>query len=186
MILKKRILFLPVVIGAGLWLASDDSGYIFCTQAEYEAPEMGFHIKMLGAGVVTAGDDLSNDSRAIAMICPSVSTAKPIRLTRTGPLTAEYSVTGGESGVLDWDFRSKSKVLASVFRSADFSSASDNEIAETMRVFENISYGPKGTTMPGQARFLKGISVEFQGEKCTEQTTSQWIEQTSLTLNCSS
>jgi len=184
-ILKKRILILPVMIGAGLWLASDDSPHKFCTQAVYEAPQMGFRIKVLGAGVVEPGDDLSNGYRAIAVICPTAGTASPIRLIRTGLNTGEYSLTDGGSDVLDWDFRSKSKVLAKMFRSAGFGSPSDDEIAETMHVFENVSYGIKGTTMPSQTKFLTGISVDFSLDKCEGQAPQEWVQQNSLTLDCS-
>ena len=161
--------------------------YNFCTRAEYEAPKMRYVIKTLGAGTVKAGQDFSYEFKGAAMVCPAAnSSAKPIRLRRNGAQSARYEIVGGESGFLIWTFRDKPSVLQRVFRSAGFGNISPEEIAETMRVWGNVSSGPKGTTMPGQSKFLKVNSVEFQRQICDRKTPNKWIEQISLTLGCSS
>ena len=148
---------------------------------------MGYVIKVLGAGTVQAGRDLSDDFNAVAMVCPMAgSSGKPIRLRLTGAASANYAVVGGVSGIITWTFQDKPNILERIFRAAGFGKNWADEIAETMRVFENISLGPKGTIMPGQSKFLKVHSVDFQREKCDEQSPNKWIEQSLLTLGCPS
>lgn len=159
--------------------------YDFCTRAYYKAPQTGYVIKVAGAGHVAAGHDLSEDHYSVAMVCPTAeSPGKAFRITRTGPSTAKYDIREGESGVVTWDFQTQSRALTNVFRHAGFSRISGDEIAETMRVFENVARGPKGTTLPGQTKSLTVNFVDFFDDVCKQLTPTKWLMQTSAILDC--
>jgi len=180
-------LLAAIVIPLLLTCSSCNLDRDFCTTASYEAVNTGFLIKIIGAGTVPFGHDLSNDYMAVAIVCPlAKSSGKPIRLKRTGLSLARYEIIGGDSGPLAWTFRDKGSVLERVFRSAGFDINWSAEIAETMHVFGNISSGPKATIMPGQTKFLKVKAVKFRRAECTDQTPIKWIERSALALNCSS
>ncbi len=175
---------LLIVIGFYYWIYTSDSAHGFCTVAEYDAPEMNFRLKIVGAGEIETGADLSFDTNAIALICPSANTSKSFRLKRTAELAGEYAITDGETGLLEWDSQRDQTVLETVFQAAGYERLSDNEIAETMRVFKGISYGPKGTTMPGQSDIFKVISVNFKTEQCQAHSASKWLEESEKMLSC--
>ena len=179
-----RMLLVLLLIAVFFGLFLKDPNHAFCTEATYVAPDTGFELKLLGSGIVKAGDDLSEDHIAVAMICPLTGSGNPMRLVRRGPVTAEYFAKEGATGVLNWTHKTKSKILEPIFQTAGFQLISDPELAETMRVFLSVSFGEKSTIMPGQTRFLKVKSVEFHRSACGTETHNQWMEKVSSKLGC--
>jgi len=169
----------------GVWVIFSPSAHKFCIQTEYEAPDTGFYIRMLSAGKVAAGEDLSADHRASALLCSSTNAAKSIRLNRVDHDLVNYEVADGESGTFRWNFRSNAAVLAEPLRTAGYPGSSADEIIETLNAFQNMVFGRKAIMMPGQTDHLIVKSVNLSAAQCESRTSDEWIAQELVKLNCS-
>ena len=136
--------------------------YDFWTSAVYEAPRSGFRIEIEGSGVVRSGHDLSEEATGSAIISPTGrSDARPIVLTLSGFERADYTLEGGQGGVVSRRWRDGPEALARLLRRAGYGTVADEEVRETHGVINGVLSGPKGTTMEGQSEALRVVSVDF-------------------------
>ena len=134
--------------------------YDFVTEAVYEAPVSGYRIEIHGRGVVRSGRDLSDESSGTATIGPiGTVPARPVQIRLAGIHNAEFTIEGLASGRLN---RSGSGPLAELLGSAGYGPLSEAEVRETHALINGVLAGPKGTTVEGQSKHLRVVSVRFR------------------------
>ena len=155
--------FMLCLIFLGLGVAHFILGppkYDFETEAVYEAPLSGYRIEIHGRGVVRAGHDLSEESSGTAAIGPiGAISARPIEIQLAGIRDAEFTIEGLRSGQIS---RSGSEPLGELLGSAGYGPLSEDEVRETHAVINGVLAGPKGTTLEGQSKSLRVVSMRFR------------------------
>ena len=141
-----------------VWLAGLQGcqrDYRFNRHARHEAPLARLQISIEAAGLVRAGDDLSESATATVRVrAVPPGPAPVVELTIGLPDKLAYRVNGGPSGVGTWPPRSGTG-LAELLQGFGYGSVPPDELAEIEWAIAGALAWPKGTLMVGQTRTLR-------------------------------
>lgn len=128
----------------------------FTTLATYDAPKSGFTVVVDAHGVVPADEDLMPVGvPTVAIVCPRTTAGHALRIDVNAP---GATVTDGTtSSSIRWKVPDLEHALAG----AGYLTIDHAEIEETLDVINGVSYGRKGTHMPGQTHHLAVVKVDF-------------------------
>jgi hypothetical protein len=137
-------------------------GYRFHTVAVYEAPRGGYSIRIEGQGIVRAGHDISLQSSGLLTVSPSSKSG----LVDPAPVTVELALRGSQVhygadvpvGAMPPD--PGAKVLSRLLSDGGYAVHAE-ELEEVVSATEGVLYGPKGTLMSGQSKWLRVVSTTF-------------------------
>ena len=143
-------------------LSACQRDYPFHTVAVYEAPRGHYSIRIDGQGVVRAGHDMSQQSFGLLTVSPS-SESGPADRT---PVAVRVALRGSQVHFGD-DLVAEgaspepgAQVLSRVLADGGYAVYAD-ELGELVSATEGVLYGPKGTLMSGQSRYLRVVSTNF-------------------------
>ncbi len=152
----------------------------FCTFADYEATGSGFRVQVFGGGRVKFGHDLSAQSEGIAQVCPAGDAKRSvIKISMKNQGSTEkidYEIGGAAKGTAGWTWRDSASTLEDLLQRAGYETMDADEIKETTQVISGVLYGPKGTTLKGQSKFLKVIAVDYRYQACNEEISSKSLQ----------
>src|SRR5262249_41034529 len=114
------------------------------TLARYRAPLSQFEVSVHAAGIVRAGDDLSEESSAEVRVSPTGASGSAVQFTMAYP-----------------DHRPRIEDLAARLANAGYQ-ANVDELAETVHAIGGAMAGPKATLMEGQTRRLQVLEATFR------------------------
>ena len=140
----SRILLGAIAGSAAAAVLACQQDYRFDTTARYRAARSGYELAVHVTGVVRAGDDLSERSRADVRITPMGTAGSRI----------EFSVALPDARPTKGD-------IAKRFTNAGFAADSE-ELAESVRAIGGALAGPKATLMEGQTKVLRVLDVTFR------------------------
>jgi len=144
---------LVLLAGCGTTL----TGYNFITNAEYSGVKTDMKIKLRADGSVPAGHDLGNGISKGTIIFNHSSDTIWFRAHSTGLMETEFRHE-------KLDSRNKETfiiILKRYFELAGFKNYKDDELKEMVEVIKAASYGPKGTFVQGQTKYIKVDTVGF-------------------------
>ena len=125
------------------------------TLATYDAPKSGVRVVVDASGVVPANEDLMPVGvPTVAILCPT-SAGHALRVDVSG---ARATVTdGATSSGIKWT----AKDLEREIGAAGYATVDHAEVEEAIDAINGVSWGPKGTRMPGQTHHLGVVKVDF-------------------------
>src|SRR5512142_1425064 len=146
----RRLLFLTLL------LVACRRDRPFTTLATYDAPKSGFRLIVDATGIVPPDEDLAPGVPTVAIVCPKSSAGHPLRVDVNG--RTAIVTDGAKSTPVAWNAPALRRALVDAGYAPDAA-----EIDESLGAIEGVSYGPKGTRMPGQTRALAVVKVDFSG-----------------------
>lgn len=126
------------------------------TLATYDAPKSGLRIVVDASGVVPPGEDLMPVGvPTVAIICPKAA-GHALRVDVGGSRATVTDGAAASTGI-KWT----AKDLEREIGAAGYASVDHAEIEEAIDSINGVSWGPKGTRMPGQTHHLGVVKVDF-------------------------
>ncbi len=129
----------------------------FTTLAIYDAPKSGFRVFVDATGTVPAGEDLMPVGvPTVAIFCPKSTAGHALRVDVSNP---HATVTdGSKSSPIRW----RTAELTRALDDAGYTAIDHAEIEEALAAVNGVSWGPKGTRMPGQTHHLDVVNIDFK------------------------
>ena len=134
----------------------------FHTVAVYEAPRSGYVVRIVASGVVRAGADMSEESKALLTFSSASGLEQAdSSVTASVALRSGQVAFGGASSLEGaWPARG-AEGLSRLLSKAGYPLVPE-ELDELVSTTYGVLLGPKGTLMPGQTRVLTVVSVAFE------------------------
>ncbi|HEX4517698.1 MAG TPA: hypothetical protein VGH87_16955 [Polyangiaceae bacterium] len=147
--MKARVFVVAVLVACGR------GDRPFTTLATYDAPKSGFRLVVDATGVVPPGEDLTPlGVPTVAVFCPK-SVGHALRVDVAGPHAT--LTDGAKSSAMPWTAAELTRVLGA----AGYAAIDHAEIEEALASINGVSWGPKGTRMPGQTHALGVVKIDF-------------------------